>query len=143
MKDDLNGFYTMKGYQLNETGTLTASMEDYLEMICRLAQKSGVVRINELAAELHVKPSSASKMVYHLLEAGFLDFQKYGYIVPTGLGKQTGDYLLYRHEVLHRFLCLLNHSENELEQVEKIEHFLNKNTIDHLAELTRKILSFN
>ena len=60
MKDDLNGFYTMKGYQLNETGTLTASMEDYLEMICRLAQKNGVVRINELAAELHVKPSSAS-----------------------------------------------------------------------------------
>ena len=38
--------------------------------------------------------------------------------------------------VLHDFLCLLNHTKDELEQVEKIEHFINKITIDNLERLT-------
>ena len=31
-------FYTLKGYQINEAGELTTAMEDYLEMICRIAE---------------------------------------------------------------------------------------------------------
>lgn len=55
------GFYTLKGYSRNENEKLTSSMEDYLEMICRLLQGNEVVRISELAGSLHVKPPSASK----------------------------------------------------------------------------------
>ena len=33
------GFYTMKGYTLLEHGQLTASMEDYLEMIYRMGEE--------------------------------------------------------------------------------------------------------
>lgn len=68
---EIKGFYTLKGYQLNETGGMTTSMQDYLEMICRLTDgESDVVRVRELAFELHVKPSSVSKMVGNLREAG-------------------------------------------------------------------------
>ena len=35
---------------------------------------------------------------------------------------ELGSYLLFRHDILHRFFCQINHSENELEQVEKVEH---------------------
>lgn len=38
--------------------------------------------------------------------------------------------------MIHRFLCALNHSDSELEQVEKIEHFLNPNTVKNLELLT-------
>ncbi|MRN26672.1 metal-dependent transcriptional regulator, partial [Romboutsia ilealis] len=34
--DNRNNFYTQKGYELHNTDDLTASMEDYLEMICRM-----------------------------------------------------------------------------------------------------------
>lgn len=135
MNDD-KGFYTQKGYQLNETNALTASMEDYLEMICRILKNTDVVRINELAERLHVKPSSASKMVSNLKEAGYIDFQKYGYIVATKNGIEVGKYLLYRHDVLHNFLCMLNNTDNELDQVEKIEHFINESTLKNLEKLT-------
>ena len=111
-------------------------MEDYLEMICRILQKNEVVRIRELAENLHVKPSSASKMVNNLKEAGYIEFKKYGYIAITQKGLETGNYLLHRHRVLHDFPCLLNHTKDELEQVEKIEHFINKITIDNLERLT-------
>ena len=131
-----SGFYTLKGYSLNENEKLTSSMEDYLEMICRILQKNEVVRIRELAENLHVKPSSASKMVNNLKEAGYIEFKKYGYIAITQKGLETGNYLLHRHRVLHDFLCLLNHTKDELEQVEKIEHFINKITIANLERLT-------
>jgi DtxR family Mn-dependent transcriptional regulator len=136
-----NEFYTLKGYQLNENNALTAAMEDYLEMICRMLQQKNVVRINELAKNLNVKPSSASKMVNNLKHDGYIEFQKYGYILLTTQGKDTGNYLLYRHKVLNQFLCLLNHTENELEQVEKIEHFINRNTIHNLEQLINRMTS--
>ena len=127
MNNDENAYFTFKGYQLNNDSNLTSSMEDYLEMIIRLKEKQPFVRINELANNLNVRPSSASKMVTKLSQEGFLEYQKYGIITLTELGKQWGEYFIYRHQVLNNFLCLLNNSHNELEQVEKIEHFLNKN----------------
>lgn len=132
-------FYTLKGYQRNETNELTASMEDYLEMICRILKSTDVVRINELAEKLHVKPSSASKMVNNLRAAGHIEFQKYGYIMVTKKGFEVGNYLLHRHDVLHKFLCMINHTDNELIQVEKIEHFMNETTINNLEKLTNEL----
>ncbi len=133
------GFYTLKGYQRYETNEMTASMEDYLEMICRILENTNVVRINELADKLHVKPSSASKMVNNLKEAGYIEFQKYGYISVTKKGFDAGKYLLHRHEVLHKFLCMINQTDNELNQVEKIEHFINETTINNLEKLTNEL----
>lgn len=133
---DTKGFYTMKGYQINEAAELTPAMEDYLEMICRLMEDCSVVRLGELAEGLHVKPSSASKMIRLLSETGYINAEKYGYILLTEKGRQAGNYLLYRHDVLQRFLCILNHSESELEQVEKIEHFFDKRTVENLDKLT-------
>ncbi len=140
---DYDGYYTLKGYQLIEGDTLTSSMEDYLEMICRILQVQNVVRINELATKLHVKPSSASKMVHNLSRTGYIEFYKYGYITVTQKGQDVGEYLLYRHLVLHDFLCLLNNTENELEQVEKIEHFINTKTLHNLKLLTEQLVSMN
>ncbi|MFA9378028.1 MAG: metal-dependent transcriptional regulator [Lachnotalea sp.] len=136
-------FYTLKGYQLNDSNLLTSAMEDYLEMICRMLVESNVVRINELAKNLNVKPSSASKMVSNLKQKGYLTSEKYGYITTTARGVEMGSYLLHRHDVLHEFLCILNHTDNELEQVEKIEHFINPNTIHNLEQLILNLTNNN
>lgn len=133
-----DGFYTMKGYARNAADELTTAMEDYLEMIARLQQR-GSVRSGELSKMLHVKPSSVTKMVQQLDQAGYLQSEKYGAICLTEKGKELSGYLLYRHDVLHRFLCALNHTENELEQVEKIEHFIDKTTVANLELLTEKM----
>lgn len=128
----MDKFYTLKGYEMINNPKMTSSMEDYLEMICRMMENQEVVRISELAERLHVQPSSASKMVSNLRDLGLVDFERYGYIRTTEKGRAVGDYLLYRHDVLNRFLCLVNKSENETEQVEKIEHFLDERTIANI-----------
>ena len=128
----------MKGYQRQKEAGMTAAMEDYLEMICRLQQTQKVVRIHQLAEHLHVKASSASKMVQNLKKEGYLEFEKYGYLTITEKGRQMGQYLLRRHQILHAFLCYINHSESELTQVEKIEHFIEPETVYHLESWMKK-----
>ena len=137
--NEINGFYTLKGYQINTQMELTTAMEDYLEMICRITQNNSRIKVSNLSKLLHVKPSSVTKMLQHLDNMGYIRAEKYGDIYLTEKGQEAGQYLLYRHDVIHRFLCALNHSENELEQVEKIEHFLNQTTITNLDLLTRRL----
>ncbi|WP_352399187.1 iron dependent repressor, metal binding and dimerization domain protein [Anaerotignum sp.] len=130
-------FYTLKGYQLNEDIELTSAMEDYLEMVYRIYKGSGIVRVSDLSKMLNVKPSSVTKMVQQLKDLGYVHSEKYGQIDLTELGFAQGEYLLYRHEVVNGFLRILNQSDNELEQVEKIEHFLNRKTVENLSKLTQ------
>ena len=132
--NDNNKFYTLKGYSILEENAVTSSMEDYLEMIYRIHSAGEVVRIGTVAQLLNVRPSSATKMVNNLKKHGLASSEKYGYIQLTKTGIELGRYLVFRHETLHRLLCLINKSDNELEQVEKIEHFFNIETIENINE---------
>lgn len=136
---ETDGFYTLKGYQIHAEAGLTTAMEDYLEMICRITRENGSVHVGDLSRMLHVKPSSATKMIQQLKSAGYLRAEKYGLVHLTEKGLTAGDYLLFRHEVIHQFLRTLNRSQDELEQVEKIEHFLNRTTVVNLDRLTRRL----
>ena len=131
-------FYTFKGYQASRS-PLTPAMEDYLEMIARMLLERKVVRIGELSERLNVRPSSASKMIQQLKNAGMVESEKYGYVSLTAKGREEGEYLLYRHRVVQRFLCLLNRTDSALEEAEKIEHFLSRETVRNLYALTRKL----
>lgn len=137
----MKGFYTQKGYDRQNHSDLSRAMEDYLEMICRTAKTNEYARINVIASQLNVTPSSASRMVAKLREKGFVDFEPYGMIRPTEKGWKMGGYLLRRHEILHRFFCMVNKSESEIELVEQIEHFIDPETIDHLEQLMQQILT--
>ena len=74
-------------------------------------------------------------MVGKLRELGLVTFEKYGLIIPTDSGLAIGRYLLWRHETLHRFFCLLNHSDNELQQVEQVEHYISRKSMENLERL--------
>ena len=133
-----NKFYTLKGYSILENNAVTSSMEDYLEIIYRIHSAGEIVRIGAISDMLNVKPSSASKMVENLKKQGFVTSKKYGYITLTDTGIELGRYLVFRHDTIHRLLCYINQSENELEQVEKIEHFINAETVGNINKLLDK-----
>lgn len=135
MKDS-NNFYTLKGYQQNTANELTPALEDYLEMIYRLLLRTPVVRIGDLSKSLNVKPSSSTKMVQILKDKGLVSYKQYGYINLTEQGQELSRYLFNRHNLLHDFFCTVNHSDNELELVEMVEHFIDKSTLKNLELLT-------
>lgn len=132
-------FRTQKGYNTKNNKLLTLAMEDYLEMICRHSKENGYIRISHLAVLLNVKTSSASKMVVNLNKIGYVEYEKYGIVKPSQKGWEMGDYLLYRHNLLNRFFCYINQSENELEQIEQIEHYINYDTIKNIEKLLLKL----
>ena len=134
-----SGFYTLKGYSILEDNPITASMEDYLEMIYRIHTTGESVRVGVIAKMLNVKPSSASKMIDNLKSRGLVLSKKYGYITLTDEGIELGSYLVFRHDTLHMLLCYINQSDSELEQVEKIEHFINAETVGNIKRFLDKL----
>ncbi|MDI6601388.1 MAG: iron dependent repressor, metal binding and dimerization domain protein [Thermoanaerobacteraceae bacterium] len=123
-------FYTFSEYMKKEDDSLTASMEDYLEMIYRLSGRNGFTRINELSAALNVQPPSATKMVQKLSELKLIKYEKYGVIMLEEEGRLLGENLIKRHNVIANFLSLLGVPDEEiLTETEKIEHTVSEQTM--------------
>ena len=134
MKSD--DFYTFNEYMKKDDSTLTASMEDYIEMIYRLSASNGFTRIVELSQSLNISPSSATKMVQRLAEMGYIKYEKYGYLMLTESGKQAGTWFLKRHTIIDNFMRIIGVRENEiLEETEKIEHMLSNDTTNCFESL--------
>lgn len=134
-----NKFHTVRGYEIlaKNKNLLTPSMEDYLEMIYRISESSGNVRIKILADKLNVRDSSVTKMVQKIAAIGLLEYEKYGVITLTKDGIEVGEYLLHRHETVERFLKLISKEETLLMDIEMIEHNLSPIIIEDLCVLNR------
>lgn len=134
-------FFTFREYMKKEDCLLTASMEDYLEMIYRLSKDIGFTRIHDLAAALNVQPPSATKMVQKLADTGVVNYEKYGMIMLSKKGREIGEALLERHLVIEDFLRLLGITESVLEETEKIEHTISSQTLEVLADFVQYLKS--
>lgn len=130
-------FYTVRGYSLLCQGNnfITPSMEDYIEMIYRLAKDNEGVRISVLSKALNVQPPSSSKMVQKLTNMGYSNYQKYGTVSLSEKGRELGEYLINRHEIIKQFLSLINVDDGLLEQIEKIEHNIKASTLRQIKLL--------
>ncbi|MCI8496641.1 MAG: DtxR family transcriptional regulator [Clostridiales bacterium] len=130
------GFHTLRGYQLLETNQnyLTPAMEDYIEMIYRLCEEGGYVRVNLLAQALHVRMPSVSRMLQKLSELELISYQKYGIVSLTGEGKEIGEYLLRRHKEVERMLHNLGVEERLLMETERMEHQISPHTFQLIAK---------
>ena len=128
-------FLTVRGYEQRLYGDklLTGTMEDYVEMIYRFrVEGEEYIRLNKLADLLNVRDSSASKMMQKLGSIGFIDYEKYGIIKLTQLGKEVGQYLLSRHNTIEVFLKFICDSDDVLIETELIEHILGNETVENI-----------
>ena len=129
-----NEFYTVRGYQLLKKNKkmLTSAMEDYLEMIYRNCLEEGYMRISTLSELLNVRPSSSTKMVQRLAAIGLVDYKRYGIIFLTDTGREIGEFLLKRHNIVEKFLSTIGITENLLKETELIEHNVSVNTLQNI-----------
>ena len=106
-------------------------MEDYLEMIYRNQKEK--ITITSLSDLLHIKKSSCSKMISKLKTLNLININENN-INLTKKGQEIGKYLYHRHQVLEKFLKKLNQENFKLEQVEKLEHFVDEITLTNLEK---------
>ncbi len=127
MKDN---FYTLTSYIHNKS-TITYPMEDYIEMIYR--HKKDAITITSLSQNLNIKKSSCSKMMNKLKSLNLINIQN-NHITLTEEGIKIGSYLYHRHHILELFLKDLNKDNFKLEQVEKLEHFIDEITLSNIEK---------
>ncbi|MFZ5828127.1 MAG: transcriptional regulator MntR [Bacillota bacterium] len=115
----------------------TPSMEDYLEKIYELIKGKGYARVSDIAMELNLQPSSVTKMVQKLAEAGYIHYERYRGLVLTPAGEALGEEMKDRHAMLEDFLRIIGVPEETLKvDVEGIEHHVSPSTVRCLQELT-------
>ena len=117
-----------------ETG-LTPHMEDYIEKIWLLSQSNRVVRVKDIAESLNIKMPSVTAAVKRLKESGLIEYEKYGFIELTDIGKQTAKNIFKKHECLKEFfekILQLNETTSGTEAC-RMEHHLEKETFERIV----------
>ncbi len=128
-------FFTFREYMRKDQELLSASAEDYMEMIYRLSEENGFTRVNDLAASLNVQPPSVTKMIQKLADLHLLKYEKYGVVMLESDGATIGKALLDRHNLIERFLGLLDIKDGLLESTEKMEHTMSHEILSGIHDM--------
>ena len=108
---------------------ISASLEDYLEMIFILHRKGGEVRVTDIASSLKVSKPSVNRAVGALKEAGLL-------IALTPEGETRAAQVLRRHRMIRHFLHHTLGVPEEIAEEDacRMEHVVSAQTIQHLYD---------
>ncbi len=128
-------FFTFREYMRKDQELLSASAEDYMEMIYRLSEENGFTRVNDLASALNVQPPSVTKMIQKLADIHLLKYEKYGVVMLEPDGTTIGKALLDRHNLIERFLGLLDIKDGLLESTEKMEHTMSHEILSGIHDM--------
>lgn len=115
----------------------SVSAEDYLERIHELISEKGYARAVDIADALGISQPSVTSMVQKLAGEGLLNYEKYRGLTLTPEGKRVALAIHARHEILKRFLSLLNVSQQAQDKdIEGLEHHISDETVQALAKLS-------
>ena len=121
---------------------LSASLEDYLEVICNLLETSDCVKAVEISRKLNISRASVSEALNKLVEKGLIIYEGHKGITITESGLLRAKEVISKHNTLTSFfenvLCL-NKEESE-DNACKIEHVISNEFFDRLKKLTNKEL---
>ena len=118
---------------------LSHTEENYLKALLKIStQNEGKdeAGTNEMAANLGVKPATATDMLKKLKEKGLVEYEKYGKITLSAEGKRNALAILRKHRLWETFLSKkLDFSWDEVHEVaEQLEHIQSEKLVDKLEE---------
>lgn len=114
---------------------LSPSLEDYLEEIYRFSLTSNTVRVTDLSNKLNVKLPSVTKALHRLKDLNYINYEPYGEIELTEMGRDRGCFLVKRNTILIEFLTLICSKCNVEAEAEAMEHYLCNATISAIETL--------
>jgi DtxR family Mn-dependent transcriptional regulator len=115
---------------------LSSTEENYLKALLKTSLDGGEKEVgtNELAKALSVRPATVNNMLKKLKEKDLVDYEKYGKITLTALGKKNATAVIRKHRIWEKFLYeKLEFSWDEVHEVaEQLEHIKSQKLIDKL-----------
>lgn len=125
----------------NTQQKLTASLEDYLEIIYNHITQKNAVKAIEIAKELNVSRASVTEALKRLEKEGFINYGRYGSIAITDLGINKAKEIAQKHKLLEKFFfdILKLDSTEATKNACKIEHVISPKAFFQLE----KFIEFN
>lgn len=116
--------------------SITSSMEDYLEAILEITRESGSARISEIADKLDIAASSVSEVIGKLAQMQLVTQKKYGPVLLTSKGKDYAEDISCRHQIIKDFLVNVLGVEHEIAENDAcmMEHVISSITMKHLID---------
>jgi len=126
---------------LTSTLTISAAMQDYLEVILELTEKEDIVRVTDIAAKLGVAKASVNQAVNTLANMKLVKQEKYGPIELTPAGKEQAAKIRHRHQILYRFLVEILKVDPKTAEKDAclMEHVISPATLRRLTEYLEKM----
>ncbi len=130
------------------TTELSASLEDYLEMIFFLSREEGSARPKDIAERLSVRAASVTGALKALAEKGLVNYAPYASVTLTDDGREIAGEIAIKHEaLLHFFTQVLGIERAAAEEFAcSMEHTIPDDILQRFvrfAEYTEKCPSFN
>lgn len=120
--------------------TGSPAIEDYLEQIHNLIEAKGYARAADIAQNLGISQASVTNMIQRLDAEGYLVYERYRGVTLTDTGRQVGEAIARRHEVLTRLLSRFGLDEQTVHRdVEGMEHHMSKQTLAVLTLIMEEL----
>ena len=115
---------------------LTASLEDYLEVICNYTNEGKTIRAIDISKELKVSRASVTEALKKLATKGFVNYERYDTLSLTPLGKEIAQNVVSKHNVLQKFFenILGLQPEEASENACRIEHVITENAFNRIVD---------
>lgn len=118
---------------------INESVENYLETILILSQKSHSVRSIDVATELNFKKSSVSVAMKNLREKEYIFITDDGNIVLTDAGKEIANMVYEKHTFLSNWLKSIGVDEKiAVEDACRIEHVISNESFEAMKKYVNK-----
>jgi len=121
----------------NASGSLSASLEDYLEVIFWTVAAEGAARAKDIAKQLKVKASSVTGALQVLAEKEYIHYRPYEAVTLTREGFDEAARVVQRHRILREFFTqVLGIDDGVGEQRAcRLEHGIGDDIAERLAVL--------
>ncbi len=122
---------------------LTASLEDYLEVIAELTATYGHAHTKEIAQKLNVKMPSVTGALHQLVKKGYIIYNSHYPVQLTDEGKRVADEVTRRHRILKKFFTDILHLSPEKASATAchLEHVVDEDTIRRFVVFSQAIES--
>ena len=119
---------------------LSASLEDYLEIIHNSIEAGEVVRAVNISKQMNVSRASVAEALKKLVTKGYINYDRYDLLSLTEAGKELAGKIVSKHLILQRFFeeKLGLSPEEASENACKIEHVITEEAFIKIAEYVKK-----
>ena len=119
---------------------LTASLEDYLEVIYNYTKTEQKVRAVDISKELKISRASATEALKKLAHKNLINYNKYETIALTESGKEIAKKIVSKHKTLLDFFenILGLTKEEATYNACKIEHIITDNAFEKITEYIKR-----